>query len=71
MGKEGYKSSKVVEPIEGTKADGQILCDIINKMGYSQADYDPDTLLQEISSIVPFFEGVKWDELGKMANNGR
>ncbi|MBK7222474.1 MAG: formate dehydrogenase subunit alpha [Saprospiraceae bacterium] len=59
------KVQKVVEPIEGTKADGQILCDIINKMGYAQADYDPDTLLQEISSIVPFFEGVKWDELGK------
>ena len=58
------KVQKVVEPLVGTKPDGQILVDIMNKMGYSQADYNPDTLLQEISGIVPFFEGVKWKELG-------
>lgn len=59
------KVQKVVEPIEGTKPDGQIVVDIMNKMGYPQADYDPKTLLEEISQIVPFFAGVKWDELGK------
>ncbi len=59
------KVQKVVEPIEGTKADGQILVDIMQRMGFDQADYDPDTLLKEISSIVPFFEGVRWDNLGK------
>ncbi|MDZ4821972.1 MAG: formate dehydrogenase subunit alpha [Flavobacteriales bacterium] len=56
--------NKVVEPLEGTKADGQIICDIMNRMGYEQADYDPQTMLEEISQIVPFFEGVVWDELG-------
>jgi formate dehydrogenase major subunit len=56
---------RVVEPIEGTKADGQIVCDIMNKMGYSQGDYNPKELLEEISQIVPFFAGVKWDELGE------
>ncbi len=60
--------NKVVEPIEGTKADGQIIIDIMNRMGYSQADYNPDTMLQEISKIVPFFAGVKWDKLG---DNGK
>lgn len=55
----------VVDPIPGTKADGQIIVDIMNRMGYTQPDYHPDTVLQEISQIVPFFEGVKWDELGK------
>ena len=30
-----------------------------------QADYDPDTLLEEISRVVPFFAGVKWKELGE------
>lgn len=59
------KVQKVVEPIEGTKPDGQIVVDIMNKMGYPQVDYDPKTLLEEISQIVPFFAGVKWDELGK------
>src|SRR5204863_6485032 len=36
--------NKVVEPIEGTKEDGQIIVDIMNKMGYTQAPYDPDNL---------------------------
>ncbi|MBL0183205.1 MAG: formate dehydrogenase subunit alpha [Chitinophagaceae bacterium] len=57
--------NKVVEPIEGTKADGQIIVDIMNRMGYAQPDYDADTLLEEIAQIVPFFAGVKWEELGE------
>ncbi len=64
--------NKVVEPIGGTKSDGQIVVDIMNRMGPSngsgqalQPDYDPDTLLQEISQIVPFFKGVKWNALGE------
>ena len=56
--------NKVVEPLEGTKSDGQIIVDIMNKMGYDQAPYQPDTMLEEISKIVPFFAGAKWDELG-------
>ncbi len=59
---------KVVEPLEGTKPDGQIIVDIMNRMGYDQAAYDPATMLEEISQIVPFFAGVKWDELG---DNGK
>jgi formate dehydrogenase major subunit len=59
---------QVVEPLEGTKPDGQILVEIINKMGGKQAPYHPDTMLQEISQIVPFFAGVKWEELG---DNGK
>lgn len=54
-----------VPPIPGAKVDGQILVDIMNKMGYDQAEYDPKIMLEEISQIVPFFAGVKWDELGK------
>ncbi len=59
------KVQAVVPPIEGTKPDGQIVVDIMNRMGYAQADYDPKTMLEEISQIVPFFAGVKWDELGE------
>ncbi|HJW28251.1 MAG TPA: molybdopterin-dependent oxidoreductase, partial [Saprospiraceae bacterium] len=55
----------VVEPLSGTKPDGQIVVDIMNRMGYDQPDYDPATLLEEISQIVPFFAGVRWDELGE------
>ena len=59
---------KVVEPIEGTKSDGQIIVEMMRKMGYEQCDYTADNILKEISQIVPFFAGVKWDELG---NNGK
>jgi len=56
---------QVVEPVEGSKPDGQIIVDIMNKMGYAQPNYTPDGMLEEISQIVPFFAGIKWDRLGK------
>ncbi|MCF8449376.1 MAG: formate dehydrogenase subunit alpha [Taibaiella sp.] len=59
----------VVDPLDGTKSDGQIMVDIMNLMGYKQpAVYDPEWVLEEIAQIVPFFEGVKWAELG---DNGK
>jgi formate dehydrogenase major subunit len=36
----------------------------MNRMGYNQPDYTPDGMLEEISQIVPFFAGIKWDRLG-------
>lgn len=59
---------KVVEPIKGTKPDGQIIVEMMRKMGYDQCDYSADKMLKEISQIVPFFAGVKWNELG---DNGK
>jgi len=59
---------KVIEPIEGTKPDGQQVIDVMNRMGYEQADYTAEGVLNEISQIVPFFKGVKWEELG---DNGK
>ena len=56
--------NKVVEPIPGVKSDGQIIVDIMNRMGYTQPEYNPEWVLEEISQIIPFFEGVKWNELG-------
>jgi len=57
--------NQVVKPVEGTRTDGQILVEVMNRMGYPQPDYDPETLLEEISGIVPFFSGVKWKQLGE------
>ncbi|MDH5736266.1 MAG: formate dehydrogenase subunit alpha, partial [Gammaproteobacteria bacterium] len=59
---------KVIEPLPGTRADGQIMVDIMNRMGYQQAGYDPVIQLEEISKVVPFFAGVRWDTLG---DNGK
>ena len=69
--------NKVLEPIGNSKADGQIIVDIMNKLGYQQPDYDPAVVLEEISQIVPFFKGIRWDELGingkqwPVADNGQ
>jgi formate dehydrogenase major subunit len=55
--------NRAVDPLPGTKPDGQIVVDIMNRMSYSQAGYSAEVILKEISEIVPFFRGVKWDEL--------
>ncbi len=59
------KVQKVVDPLTGTKPDGQIVADMMNRMGYPQNGYSAKIILEEIAGIVPFFKGVKWDELGK------
>jgi formate dehydrogenase major subunit len=56
---------KVVEPVGQSKPDGQIISEIMNRFGYPQQPYTAKGMLEEISQIVPFFEGVKWEELGK------
>jgi formate dehydrogenase major subunit len=57
------KVQKVVEPLSGTRPDGQIVVDMMNRMGYPQKGYSAKSSLEEIACIVPFFKGVKWDEL--------
>ena len=53
-----------VPPLAGTKTDGQIMVEIMNHMGYAQADCTPEIMLEEIAQVVPFFEGVTWENLG-------
>jgi formate dehydrogenase major subunit len=53
----------VIEPLSGTKSDGQIVIDIMNRMGHPHEDYDPRWVLAEIARIVPFFKGATWDNL--------
>ena len=59
------KVQAVVEPLSGTKPDGQIMVEIMNRMGYPQPAYSPDGMLSEIAKIVPFFAGVTWENLGE------
>ena len=62
----------VVDPLPGTKSDGQIIVDIMNRMGYEQPDYHPDGVLEEMSRIVPFFKGMVWEEISaRTASNGQ
>ncbi|MBT8420162.1 MAG: formate dehydrogenase subunit alpha, partial [Gammaproteobacteria bacterium] len=63
---------KIREPLAGAKPDGQIIIDIMHRMGYESADYGAhytaSGVLAEIARIVPFFAGVTWDNLG---DNGK
>ncbi len=58
----------VIPPLPGTKSDGQIIVDIMNRMGAAQPAYAPDTVLAEIAQVVPFFKGATWEGLG---DNGK
>jgi formate dehydrogenase major subunit len=62
------KVSRVVEPLSGTRPDGQIVVEMMNAMGYAQEPYSAAGVLKEIAGIVPFFKGVRWEELG---DNGK
>lgn len=57
------KVNVAINPLAGTRPDGQIISDIMNKMGYQQGDYDPANVLSEVSRIVPFFAGVTWKNI--------
>ncbi len=52
-----------IPPLAGTKPDGVILCEVMQRLGLAQDDYTPDGVLAEIARIVPFFKGATWEGL--------
>ena len=58
--------NRAVPPLPGTKPDGVIVTDMMQKLGFDQASYDADQVLAEIADIVPFFKGITRERLGKM-----
>jgi formate dehydrogenase major subunit len=59
------KVNAAVTPKAGCKTDGQIIVEMMNALGYQQADYQADAMLEEIAQVVPFFSGITWDNLGE------
>jgi formate dehydrogenase major subunit len=60
--------NKVVEPIGNAKSDGQIIIDMMYKLGYEQPTgrtYDAGKVLDEISDVIPFMKGITRERLGK------
>ena len=53
-----------VAPQPGCKTDGQILIDMMNHLGLDLPEFDIESMVDEIASVVPFFAGVRWQELG-------
>lgn len=52
-----------IPPLAGTKPDGVILCEVMQRLGLAQDDYTPEGVLAEIARIVPFFKGATWQGL--------
>ena len=62
--------NKVVEPIGNSKPDGQIIIDMMYKLGYKQptgTKYIASDILAEIADVIPFMKGITWEGL---AENG-
>ncbi len=60
--------NKVIEPIGNSKPDGQIIVDMMYKLGYEQPTgrvYDAAKVLAEIADVIPFMKGVTWERLGE------
>lgn len=56
---------KAIDPVGNSKADWEILCEIINSMGYS-ADYSsPGDIMDEISVLVPTYGGIAYERLNE------
>ena len=58
--------NRAAPPLPGTKPDGVIVAEMMQKFGFKQPAYDADQVLAEIADIVPFFKGVTRERLGKL-----
>lgn len=58
--------NKVIEPIGNSKPDGQIIIDMMYKLGYEQSSgrvYDAAKIVDEIADVIPFMKGITWERL--------
>ena len=59
--------NKVIEPIGNTKPDGQMIIDVMSRLGYDQPTgltYDAAKVIEEIADVIPFMKGLSWERLG-------
>jgi formate dehydrogenase major subunit len=60
--------NQVTKPIGNSKSDGQIIIDMMYRLGYEQPTgklYDAAKILEEIADVIPFMKGITWEGLGK------
>ncbi len=55
---------RVLDPLPGTKPDGVIQTEMMQRLGYPQPDFDAAEVLDEIAAVVPWFHGVRREDLG-------
>jgi len=56
---------KAISPVGDAREDWKILCDLSTKMGYPMTYQSPAEIMEEISSLVPFYAGMTYTHLEK------
>ena len=54
---------QVFEPLEGSRADWEIIQDIANRMGAGWSFRHPSEIMEEIAAVTPMFAGVAYERL--------
>jgi formate dehydrogenase major subunit len=54
---------QVLEPLEGTKPDWQIIQEVANRLGANWNYRHPSEIMQEIASLTPLYAGVTYERL--------
>jgi formate dehydrogenase major subunit len=54
---------RVFEPLEGSRADWEIIRDIANRLGANWSYQHPSEIMREIASVSPMFAGVTYERL--------
>jgi formate dehydrogenase major subunit len=54
---------QVLEPLEGSRPDWQIIKDVANQLGANWKYQHPSQIMDEIAALTPLFAGVNYDRL--------
>lgn len=56
---------KAIDPVGQSKADWQIIMEIMNHLGYKKTYAHPSEIMDEIASLTPSYAGITFDRLEK------
>jgi formate dehydrogenase alpha subunit len=56
---------KAIEPIGDSKPEWQIICELVQKMGYNMKYNSPAEIMEEITSLTPIYGGMYYNRLEK------
>jgi formate dehydrogenase major subunit len=54
---------QVFEPLDGSRPDWKIICDVANQLGANWKYEHPSQVMDEIASVTPMFAGVNYNRL--------
>ena len=54
---------KAIEPVGDSKADWEILCELMNALGYNDLYSSPSEIMDEIRTLVPSYGGITYERI--------